>query len=247
MRSRKLQVGVAVAASAIVALVATALATGAAGSSQATPVGFGQGLGDEERVRARHRQEGNGRADQDGRHRHGHPGRRLLDDRQGRRRLLQVRQRQRRHQRPPDQVHALHGAAQPGAAAHAGEEADRERQGRRRRRQHELHRVRRQLEVLQVQGLHRDRRRRAGGVLRHAEHRRDEHGPALQRHRRRADPRQARGEVARHRVAGDGRRVLGRRCRQGREGRRDPVQELPDQAPRHRRQLGHPAARAGGR
>ncbi len=35
------------------------------------------------------------------------------------------------------------------------------------RRQHELHRVRDELEVLQVEGLRRDRRGRPGGVLRH--------------------------------------------------------------------------------
>ena len=77
-------------------------------------------------------------------------------------------------------------AAQPDAGGIARQEADRERQGRRRRRQHELRRVRHQLEVLQVQGLRRDRRRRAGRVLQHAELRRGQHGPALQQHRRRA-------------------------------------------------------------
>ena len=54
-------------------------------------------------------------------------------------------------------------------------------------------------------------------------------------------------EVARHRLAGHGRGVLRRRRREGREGGRDPVQELPDQAPGDRRQLGRPPARAGGR
>ncbi len=68
----------------------------------------------------------------------------------------------------PIQLHALRRAAQPGAAGRPRAEARRERQGRRHRRQHELHRVRRELEVLQVQGLHRDRRGRPGGVLRHA-------------------------------------------------------------------------------
>ena len=57
----------------------------------------------------------------------------------------------------------------PTQQASLAKKLDRERQGRRHRRQHELHRVRDELEVLQVQGLHRDRRRRAGGVLRHAD------------------------------------------------------------------------------
>ena len=62
---------------------------------------------------------------------------------------------------------ALHRAAQPGAGGRARPQADRERQGRRHRRQHELRRVRHELEVLQEQGLHRHRRRRAGRVLQH--------------------------------------------------------------------------------
>ena len=159
--------------------------------------------------------------------------------------VLQVRERQRRHQRPPDQVHPLQRAAQPDPAGGAGQEARRERQGRGHRRQHELHRVRHELEVLQVQGLHRDRRRRAGGVLRHPDVRRVEHGPALQQHRRRSGARAARREVAHGGLA---RHHLGLRRRwraQGRQGRRHPRQGLPDQAPDHRRQLDDPAARAG--
>ncbi len=135
--------------------------------------------------------------------------------------VLQVRQRQRRHQRPPDQLHPLQRAAQPGAAGCAREEADRERQGRRRRRQHELHRVRHELEVLQEQGLHRHRRRRPGRVLRHADLRRDEHGPALQQHRRRAGARPRGREVARRRLAGHDRGVRGRRRAQA--SRRRPA------------------------
>ena len=57
-----------------------------------------------------------GSADQARRDLHADPGRRLHDDRQDREGVLQVRQRQRRHQRPADPVHALHGAARPGAA-----------------------------------------------------------------------------------------------------------------------------------
>ena len=56
-------------------------------------------------------------------------------------------------------------------------------------------------EVLQDQGLHRDRRRRAGRVLRHAVVRRDEHGPALQQHRRRPGARSRRREEDRDRLA----------------------------------------------
>ena len=114
------------------------------------------------------------------------------------------------------------------------------------RRQHELHRVRHQLEVLQVQGLHRDRRRRAGGVLRHADLRRVEHGPALQQHRRGAGARQARREVAHGRLARHDLGVRRRRRAQGRAGGRHHRQGLPDQAPDHGRQLDDPAARAGG-
>ena len=141
----------------------------------------GVGLGSE--MRSRQRQEGNGLADQDRRPRHAHPGRRLHDGRQDRGRVLRLRQRQRRHQRPAGQVHALQRTAQPGTGGRAREEDGPERQGRRHRGQHELRRVRDELEVLQEQGLHRDRRRRPGGVLQHAVVRRDEHGPALQQRR----------------------------------------------------------------
>ena len=68
-------------------------------------------------------------------------------------RVLQVRQRQRRHQRPPDQLHALQRAAQSGAAAGPREEAHRERQGRRDRRQHELHGVRNNWKYYKSKGF----------------------------------------------------------------------------------------------
>ena len=195
--------------------------------------GIGYRVRDEERLRQGHRQEGDRLADQARRHRHADPGRRLHDDRQGRGRLLQVRERQRRHQRPPDQVHALQRAAQPGAGGRAREEAGRERQGRRRRRQHELRRVRHELEVLQVQGLRRDRRRRPGGVLRHADLRRVEHGPALQQHRRRPGARPGRREDARGRLARHDLGIRRRRRGQGRPGGGHPVAGLPDPTPGH--------------
>ena len=161
--------------------------------------------------------------------------------------VLPVRERQRRHPRPPDQVHPLQRAAQPGAGGRARAEADRERQGRRRRRQHELRRVRDQLAVLQVQGLHRDRRRRPGRVLRHAVLRRVEHGPALQQHRRSAGARPRRREEARRRLAGHDLGVRRRRRRQGRQGGGHPVAGVPDRPPGHRRELDHPQAGAGRR
>ena len=166
MRSTKIKIGVACAASAVVALMLTTWATGAG------PVGSGTASATQVGVRHGYRQEGDRCADQARRDRHADPGRRLHDGRQVRRRVLRLRERQRRHQRPPDQVHALQRAAQPDAGGGARQEADRERQGRRRRRQHELRRVRHQLAVLPVQGLHRDRRRRPGRVLRNAELRR---------------------------------------------------------------------------
>ena len=208
---------------------------------------FRHTLGEAERVRQGHRQEGNGLADQDGRRGHGHPGRRLLDHRQGRGRVLRLRQRQRRHQRPPDQVHPVHRPAQPGAGSRVRQEDDRERQGRRHRRQHELRRVRRQLEVLQVQGLRRHRRRRPGGVFRHAGLRRDEHGPALQRRRRCTGARPRRREVAHRLLSGHDRGVRRRRSAEGRPERRHPGEEHPAAPSGHRRQRGDPAARAGGR
>ena len=166
MRSTKIKLGVVCAVGELLVLVLAAMATGAGAAGAGR---LGHRIRDEGGLRHGHGQEGDGHADQARRDRHADPGRRLHDGRQVRRRVLQVRQRQRRHQRPPDQVHALRRAAQPDAGGVARQEAGRERQGRRHRRQHELHRVRHQLEVLQVQGLHRDRRRRAGGVLRHAD------------------------------------------------------------------------------
>ena len=77
----------------------------------------GHARSEAERVRQGHRQEGDGVADQDGRDRHGDPGRRLLDHRQGREGVLRLRQRQRWHQRPPDQVHPLHRALNPAQEA----------------------------------------------------------------------------------------------------------------------------------
>jgi branched-chain amino acid transport system substrate-binding protein len=71
----------------------------------------------------------------------------------GREGYLRLRQRQRRHPRPPDPIHALHGAAQPGAGGRARAEADPERQGRRHRRQHELRRVRDELEYYKSKGF----------------------------------------------------------------------------------------------
>ncbi len=123
--------------------------------------------------------------------------------------VLPLRQRQRRHQRPPDQLHALQRAAQPGAGGGARAQADPERQGRRRRRQHELRRVRHELEVLQEQGLRRDRRRRAGRVLQHPVVRRGELGPALQQRRRGTGARQGR----RSRSSRSPRRTRSRRTR----------------------------------
>ena len=190
---------------------------------------------DGQQVRCRHRQEGHGSADQARRDRHADPGRRLHDDREGREGLLRLRQRQRRHQGPPDQVHPLQRAAEPGAGGCAGAEADRERQGRRRRRQHQLRRVRRQLEVLQVQGLPRHRRRRPGRVLRHPADRRVEHGPPLQRHRcgSGTDPR--RRQEDRDRLAGLDLGVRRRRSGQARRGEGRRRQGLPDAPARHGR------------
>ena len=187
-------------------------------ASSTAKVGMGSAVGSE--MRSRQRQEGHGRADQARRHRHADPGRRLHDDRQGREGVLRLRQRQRRHPRPADQVHPLQRAAEPGAGGRARAEADRERQGRRHRRQHELRRVRDELEVLQEQGLHRHRRRRPGRVLQHAVVRRVEHGPALQQRRRRAGADRGRRQEDRDRLAGDDLRVRGRRRRQARRSRR---------------------------
>ena len=157
---------IAFAVAVPVALVVTVALATAASSRSTAKVGSAAGGRDGQQVRCRHREEGHRCADQARRHRHADPRRRLHDDREGRKGLLRLRQRQRRHQGPTDQVHPLQRAAEPGAGGCAGAEADRERQGRRRRRQHELRRVRRQLEVLQVQGLPRDRGRRPGRVLR---------------------------------------------------------------------------------
>ena len=169
MRSTKIKFGVVCVTASVLALsVGWAGGAGAADSRR-----LRHRVRHEVRLRQGHGQEGDRQADQARRDRHADPGRRLHDDRQVRQRVLPVRERQRRHQRPPDLVQALQRAAQPDAAGLARQEAHRERQGRRHRRQHELHRVRHQLEVLQVQGLHHHRRRRAGGVLRHADVRRD--------------------------------------------------------------------------
>ena len=59
-------------------------------------------------------------------------------------------------------------------------------------------------------------------------------------------PRQARREVARHRVAGDDRGLRRRRCLKVAKAAGIPFKSFPTEAARHRRQLGHPAARAGG-
>ncbi len=151
--------------------------------------------------------------------------------------VLRLRERQRRHPRPPDQVHPLQRAARTRPGGGARQEADRERQGRRHRRQHELRRVRHELEVLQEQGLRRDRRGRAGGVLQHAVLRRGERRPALQQHRRRAGARQGRRQEARDRLAGHDLGVRGRRPALVAKAAGIPVQGLPDPPAGHGREL----------
>ena len=192
---------------------------------------LGHGVRNEVRLRQGHRQEGDGHADQDRQHQHADPGRRLHDDGKVVDGYFKcVNDNGGINGRPIKYIwyeDNLNPAQQRALAT----EARRERQGRRHRRQHELHRVRHQLEVLQVQGLHRDRRRRPGGVLRRAEHRRVEHGAALLRHRRGAGARPRRCEVAHHRLAGRRRGVRRRWRGAARKAGGRPVQELPDRLP----------------
>ena len=111
MRSTKTMIGVAAAGACVLALMLAGWATGAqapVGSGKASATKSVCGLGNGKKA--------TGSADQARRHRHADPGRRLHDDRQGRRRVLRLRQRQRRHPRPPDQVHPLQRAAQPRTA-----------------------------------------------------------------------------------------------------------------------------------
>ena len=82
--------------------------------------------------------------------------------------VLQLRQRQRRHQRPPDLVQVLHRADQPGPDRGLRPQADPDRQGGRDRRRLLHHRVRRGPQVLGVARHHGDRCRHRSGVLRHA-------------------------------------------------------------------------------
>ena len=142
--------------------------------SQASRVGsrragrLGHGVGDEERLRDGNRQEGDGRADQARWHDMLIPGVDFTTIGKVADAYFQCVNDNGGINGRPIQYIAVQRAAQSRRTGGARPEADRERQGRRHRRQHELQRVRDQLEVLQVQGLHRDRRRRPGRVLRHA-------------------------------------------------------------------------------
>ena len=120
MRSKKLTAGVALAASGVVALLLAAFATGASQSQAQAPVGSGKASKTKSICGAGTGKKATGSADQDRRDRHVDPGRGLHDHRQGRQGVLRLRQRQRRHQRPADPVHALQRAAQSGAAGSAG-------------------------------------------------------------------------------------------------------------------------------
>ena len=189
-------------------------------------------------MRPRQRREGDRRADQARRDQHQAARHGLHGDRADGAGLLQLRQRQRRHQGPPGQPRAGDRADRPGPGRGRREEADRDREGARHRRQHEHHRVRRQPPVLRGEGLQRDRLRHRAGVLRHAELLRRQHGPAAQRDRCRAVPdppgrRQAgadpvqgarhgvhRGRLPRARQAG------GRPDREPHGGSADPGREL---------------------
>ena len=221
----------------VAALLASAIAVAGAGAGpDATPPGKGKARR-AGRLRSRERQEGHGGADQTRRPRHADPGRRLHDDRQDGGGVLQVRQRQRRHPRPSDQLQALHRGARPEPGEGARAQADRRRQGRRRRREHELRRVRHELEVLQEQGLRRDRRRRAGRVLQHAVVRGGELWPAVQQRGCGAGIDRGRCEEARDRVAGHALRLRRRRAGARREEGRHPGEDLPDAPAGHRRDL----------
>ena len=195
MRSTRIKIGVACAVSGMVALVLVALATTGAGA--AGPVGSGTASATKSVCGKGTGKKATGSADQARRDRHADPGRRLHDDRQGRRRRTSSASTTTAASTATRSATRSTTSSSTRRSRRAREEADRERQGRRHRRQHELHRVRHQLEVLQVQGLHRDRRRRPGRVLRHADLRRVEHGPALQQHRCRPGARPRGREVAR--------------------------------------------------
>ena len=82
------------------------------------------------------------------------------------------------------------------------------------------------------QGLHRHRRRRPGGVLQHAVLRRVEHGPALQRRRRRPGTDPGRRQEDRDRLARHDLGVRRRRRRQARRSRSGiPVKVFPTHLP----------------
>ena len=114
-----------------------------------------------------------------------HPGRRLHVDPEHGHRLLRLRQRQRRHQRPADRVHRRGGAGRPAADRLAGDEADRAGPGARHRRQHQPHRVQRQPRLLRRAGVLPDHRRRRPGLLHQPQLLRRQHGPVLLEPRRR--------------------------------------------------------------
>ncbi len=234
MRSTKIKIGVACAAVSLLALTLTAAAIG---SGNAAPIGSGTASATHSICGLGTGKKATGSPIRIGGIDMLIPGVDFTTIGKVGRGVLRVRQRQRRHQRPPDPVHPLQRAAQPGAGGVARTEADRERQGRRRRRQHELRRVRYELEVLQEQGLRRHRRRRPGGVLQHPVLRRGQLGPALQQRRRGTGADQGRREEARDRFAGHDLGVRGRRPGARRPEGRHPGQDLPDPPAGHRRDL----------
>ncbi len=161
-----------------------------------------------------------GIADQGRRDRHqaaGHGLHRRRHDGAG---VLHLRQRERRHQRPPDLVQGLHRADQPVPDRGLRAQADPDRQGGRHRRRLQPHRVRRRPQVLGVARHLRARRRHRARVLGHLQQRRPEHGPALQL----------------------GRRPAGRRARGGEEDRLRPVERSGHRV--HRRRAPRPWPRA---
>jgi hypothetical protein len=117
MRSTKIKFGVACAiAASLLALMITA-----AGARAAAPVSSGKASATKSVCGMGSGKKATGKAIKIGGIDMLIPGVRLHDDRQVRQRVLQVRERQRRHQGPPDQVHPLQRAAQPDAAGVAGQ------------------------------------------------------------------------------------------------------------------------------